>query len=136
MTTEMKAVVYHAPGDIRIESIPVPECGNDELRVKVDACAVCGTDLKAYLAGNPRIKAPKVMGHEFTGLIETVGPEVTIGRLVAGFPADSRNPSHRTGSVASSPAFSSFTKSLGFLQPATMWTRLPFGDQMPMAGRP
>ena len=73
----MKAVVYHAPGDIRVESIPVPECGNDELRVKIDACAVCGTDLKAYLAGNPRIKAPKVMGHEFTGLIETVGPQVS-----------------------------------------------------------
>lgn len=77
MTTEMKAVVYHAPGDIRIESIPVPECGNDELRVKVDACAVCGTDLKAYLSGNPRIKAPKVMGHEFTGLVETLGSEVS-----------------------------------------------------------
>lgn len=75
MTTEMKAVVYHAPGDVRVETIPVPACGDDELRVKVDACAVCGTDLKAYLAGNPRIKAPKVMGHEFTGLVETVGSQ-------------------------------------------------------------
>ena len=48
MTNEMKAVVYYAPRDIRVETISVPSCGDDEIRVKVDACAVCGTDLKAY----------------------------------------------------------------------------------------
>jgi len=73
MSQPMKAVVYHAPGDIRVENVPVPECGDAEIRVKVDACAVCGTDLKSFKSGNPRIKAPKVMGHEFTGIIETVG---------------------------------------------------------------
>ncbi len=72
----MKAVVYHAPGDIRIETIAVASCGDDELRVTIDACAVCGTDLKTYVHGNPRIKAPMVMGHEFTGLVETVGAAV------------------------------------------------------------
>lgn len=72
----IKAVVYHAPGDIRVEQVPMPECGTDELLVKVDACAVCGTDLKSMVSGNPRIKAPRTMGHEFTGLIESVGPEV------------------------------------------------------------
>ena len=78
----IKGVVYHAPGDIRVEQVPMPECGPGELLVKVDACAVCGTDLKSMLAGNPRIKAPKVMGHEFTGLIEEVGAEV--GGFAAG----------------------------------------------------
>ena len=72
----MKAVVYHAPGDIRVETVAAPPCGRDELRVKIDACAVCGTDLKTYVHGNPRIKAPMVMGHEFTGLLETVGAAV------------------------------------------------------------
>ncbi len=76
MSDAMKAIVYHAPGDIRVETVPVLPCGEDELRVKIDACAVCGTDLKAYLHGNPRIKAPMVMGHEFTGLIETAGERV------------------------------------------------------------
>lgn len=76
MTDSMKAVVYHAPGDIRIETIAVASCGDDELRVTIDACAVCGTDLKTYVHGNPRIKAPMVMGHEFTGLVETVGAAV------------------------------------------------------------
>jgi L-iditol 2-dehydrogenase len=76
MSEKMKAVVYHAPGDIRVEEAAIPACGNDELRVKIDACAVCGTDLKSYLSGNPRIKAPQVMGHEFTGLVETAGSSV------------------------------------------------------------
>ena len=73
----IKAVVYHAPGDIRNEMIPLPVCGKAELLVKVDACAVCGTDLKASISGNPRILAPKVMGHEFTGVIDEVGAAVS-----------------------------------------------------------
>ncbi len=73
MSAQMKAIRYHGPGDVRVEETAVPECSADEVRVKVDACAVCGTDLKAYRVGNPRIKAPQVMGHEFTGLVETVG---------------------------------------------------------------
>ena len=76
MADTMKAVMYYAPKDIRIETIAVPACGGDEVRVKVDACAVCGTDLKSYNNGNPRIKAPLAMGHEFTGLIETIGKNV------------------------------------------------------------
>ena len=70
----MQAIVYHAPGDIRFEDIPKPTCGEGELLVRVDACAVCGTDLKSKFHGNPRIKAPLVMGHEFTGTIEEISP--------------------------------------------------------------
>ena len=72
----MKAGVYYAPKDIRVEDTPIPACGDDEIRVKVDACAVCGSDLKAYNYGNPRIKPPLVIGHEFTGLVETIGKNV------------------------------------------------------------
>jgi L-iditol 2-dehydrogenase len=72
----MKAVEYHAPGDIRVGPVPEPRCGDNEIRARVDACAVCGTDLKTYLHGNPRIKAPKIMGHEFTAIVETVGDNV------------------------------------------------------------
>ncbi|OGV69288.1 MAG: hypothetical protein A2283_23460 [Lentisphaerae bacterium RIFOXYA12_FULL_48_11] len=72
----MRAIVYHAPGDIRKEQVQVPECGKGEILVKVDACAVCGTDLKAFISGNPRILAPKVMGHEFTGTILVIDKKV------------------------------------------------------------
>lgn len=70
----MQAVVYYAPGDIRVEDIPKPQLCEGELLVHVDACAVCGTDLKSKHHGNPRIKAPLVMGHEFTGIIEEISP--------------------------------------------------------------
>jgi L-iditol 2-dehydrogenase len=73
----MKAVVYYAPGDIRVEEVPVPQAGAGQLRVKVDACAVCGTDLKSFKHGNPRIKAPLTIGHEFTGRVDTIGEGVT-----------------------------------------------------------
>lgn len=72
----MKAIEYHAPGDIRVGPAPIPQCADNEIRAKVDACAICGTDLKAYLHGNPRIKAPKIMGHEFTAIVEIVGAKV------------------------------------------------------------
>jgi L-iditol 2-dehydrogenase len=67
------AAVYYGMGDVRFEKTPVPECREGELRVTIDACAVCGSDLKTFTNGNPRMKPPMVMGHEFTGLIETVG---------------------------------------------------------------
>ena len=50
MQDKMKALVYYAPGDIRVEQVDVGVCGDDEIRVKIDACAVCGTDLKACVA--------------------------------------------------------------------------------------
>ena len=72
----IKAVVYRGPLDVRCEPVPTPVCGKDEIRVQVDACAVCGSDWKAYKSGNPRMRPPITMGHEFTGLTETVGADV------------------------------------------------------------
>ena len=69
MEKMMKAVVYHGQMDVRVDSVPVPACGEGGLLVKVDACAVCGSDMKAYLSGNPRMKPPIVMGHEFSGVV-------------------------------------------------------------------
>lgn len=66
---EMRAVVYHGKMDVRVETMAVPVCAKGELLVKVDACAVCGSDMKAYLSGNPRMTPPIVMGHEFAGVI-------------------------------------------------------------------
>lgn len=81
----MKAVRYYDAGDVRVEDIPIPECGIDEILVKVDACAVCGSDMKAAVSGNVRIKPPRTMGHEFTGIIAEVGLHVsgyTVGERV------------------------------------------------------
>jgi len=78
----MKAVVYHAPQVIRVDELADPTCGEDELLVKVDACAVCGTDLKTFNHGNPRITPPLTMGHEFTGVVAEVGPKAVGGFAV------------------------------------------------------
>jgi L-iditol 2-dehydrogenase len=75
----MKAVVFYAPGDIRVEEVNMPACKDSEILVKVDACAVCGSDMKAAASGNTRIKPPRIMGHEFTGII------VCTGKNVAGY---------------------------------------------------
>jgi len=73
----MKAVVYYAPGDVRVEDVPPPECGEGDVLVDVDACAVCGSDLKSFRHGNPRLKPPLTLGHEFTGRIGRLGSAVS-----------------------------------------------------------
>ncbi|MHB9071632.1 MAG: alcohol dehydrogenase catalytic domain-containing protein [Sedimentisphaerales bacterium] len=72
----MKAVRFYDKGDIRVEDIAVPEIENGGLLVKVEACAICGTDLKMYLSGNPRVKPPQTIGHEFVGEIVKIGDDV------------------------------------------------------------
>jgi len=76
MAETMRAIIYRGPGEIQLEAVPVPQAADGELRVKVDACAVCGTDLKSFVHGNPKIAPPRVIGHEFTGVIDTVGAGV------------------------------------------------------------
>ena len=72
----MKAVIYYGKNDVRVEEVPVPACGAGELRVRIEACAVCGSDLKTFQNGNPRMKPPITMGHEFSGRLDTVGAGV------------------------------------------------------------
>ena len=75
----MKALQYFAPGDLRLVEIPRPECRPDTMVLKILSCAICGTDLKIWKVGNPRISPPNVIGHELVGeIIET-------GELVSGF---------------------------------------------------
>ena len=72
----MKAVVYYAPGDIRVENRPEPVPTGDNLIVEVHACAICGTDLKLATIGNPRCRPPRIIGHELVGHISHVGSQV------------------------------------------------------------
>ncbi|MEQ5835008.1 alcohol dehydrogenase catalytic domain-containing protein [Marinobacter sp. NFXS9] len=79
----MRAIVAYAPGDYRLEEVDVPEIGEKEILVKVEACGICAGDLKAY-EGAPSfwgdeeqpayIKAPMIPGHEFVGRVVKMGP--------------------------------------------------------------
>lgn len=71
----MQAAVFHAPGDVRFEEIPVPTPGPGEVVVQIRRALTCGTDLKTYRRGHPTImqRVPTPFGHEFAGDIVEVG---------------------------------------------------------------
>ena len=69
----MKSIRFYGKGDLRLEDVAVPKVEAGGLLVKVQACAICGTDLKMYLSGNPRVKPPQIIGHEFVGEVVKVG---------------------------------------------------------------
>ncbi len=72
----LKAAVYHGPLNIKIEDIPEPSCGVNDVIVKVKACAICATDVKTILKGHKLIKPPTVLGHEISGIVYKVGENV------------------------------------------------------------
>jgi len=74
----MLVAVYHNNKDVRIEEVPKPEIGADEILLKVMASGICGTDVVEWY----RLpKAPRVLGHEATGIIDEVGEKVTKYRV-------------------------------------------------------
>ena len=73
----MKAVVYEGRGKIEVRDIDKPELIPGGMIIKVESCAICGTDLKAYVHGNPRMKPPLILGHEFVGRITEIGEGVS-----------------------------------------------------------
>lgn len=85
----MKALVAYAKGDYRYEpAYPVPECGDNDVIIKTEACGVCAGDLKCY-HGNSTwgddthemwVRPPFIPGHEFLGYIVKTGRNVTAYR--------------------------------------------------------
>lgn len=63
----MRAAVYRGKGDLRVEEVPVPEVGPGEMLVQVEACGVCGTDIKKIAKG--LLPAPRIFGHEICGTV-------------------------------------------------------------------
>jgi len=85
----MDALVIHAPGDLRVEDVPTPAVGPGQLRVRIRAGGICGSDLHYFQHGGfgtIRIKEPMVLGHEVAGVIEEVGEgvrDLTLGEHIA-----------------------------------------------------
>jgi L-iditol 2-dehydrogenase len=87
---KMKAAVCYAPGDIRLEQVPVGELAADEVLVRVAFCGICPSDFRVY-DGRSSHKLPMILGHEFSGWVEEIGPGVTrfgVGEPVVVDPAD------------------------------------------------
>ena len=84
----MKATVFHAAHDIRVEDVPAPtRIGPREVLARPSWCGICGTDLHEYAMGPIVTPArphplngsviPQILGHEFSAEVVEVGPEVT-----------------------------------------------------------
>ena len=85
MKGTMKALRMYAPYDFRVDEIPIPEIGPDEILIKVEGCGICAGDVKT-LHGDIRvwgtspetcnIEAPVTGGHEFVGRVVEFGEKV------------------------------------------------------------
>lgn len=78
MENVMKAGVFYGAHDLRIEEIPQPEVGEDEVLIQVKMCGICGTDVHIFEGdkGAAEVNPPTVLGHEFAGVIAAVGAGV------------------------------------------------------------
>jgi L-iditol 2-dehydrogenase len=84
----MKALVFHAPGNMVLQDCPVPQIAPDEALVKVRFAGVCGTDSRIY-KGTKKIDAPRITGHEFAGDVVALGSAVggfSVGDRVTAYP--------------------------------------------------
>ena len=78
----MRAIRYHGPlKPLRLEDVPVPEPGRDEVLVRVLAAGLCHTDLHFTSGLLDLGVAPLTLGHEIVGRIERAGPGVPAERI-------------------------------------------------------
>ena len=83
----MRAVVMHAPGDVRVEDRPEPRIQKPtDAIIRLAATCICGSDLWPY-RGADEVNEPLPMGHEYAGVVEEVGADVhdiEVGDFVVG----------------------------------------------------
>jgi L-iditol 2-dehydrogenase len=74
----VRALLYHGPGDLRVEEVPRPEPGPGDVLVQVEVALTDGTDAKAFRRGHPLLlsEVPSPFGHEFCGIDVATGRRV------------------------------------------------------------
>ncbi|MEZ6088164.1 MAG: galactitol-1-phosphate 5-dehydrogenase [Pirellulaceae bacterium] len=110
MTSDtMDAIVLHGVDDLRFERVPVPEVGDEEVRVRIGFCGVCGSDIpRCFSKGTYHF--PTICGHEFAGTVEACGRNVdtfSVGDRVAVFPLiwNDNHPACEVGKYAQSDGY-------------------------------
>jgi 2-desacetyl-2-hydroxyethyl bacteriochlorophyllide A dehydrogenase len=74
----MRALTYHGAKDVRVDNVPEPKLQEkDDVILRVTATAICGSDLHLYRGKIPETEEGDILGHEFMGVVEEVGSEVT-----------------------------------------------------------
>ncbi|MHB8963026.1 MAG: zinc-dependent dehydrogenase [Saccharofermentanales bacterium] len=72
----MKAAVLEKIDKMVVKEVPVPVIDDDGVLVKVESCAVCGSDIRIFHHGNSRVKTPTIIGHEISGQVVETGKNV------------------------------------------------------------
>jgi len=75
----MRAAVFFGRHDLRVMDVPTPQCGPNDVRIKVMYCGVCGTDHHIYNGDGGAVPVPEktIIGHEYSGIVDVVGSDVT-----------------------------------------------------------
>ncbi|MCB0085721.1 MAG: zinc-binding dehydrogenase, partial [Caldilineaceae bacterium] len=76
----MRALVYEGPYQMPLRNMPAPTPGPNEVLIEVKAVGICGSDVHGYTGSTGRRTAPMIMGHEFSGVISSVGAGVTLAK--------------------------------------------------------
>jgi L-iditol 2-dehydrogenase len=72
----MKAAVYEGKEQITVRDVADPKLEAGEVLLEIQACSVCGTDLRTYRHGDKKIVPPRILGHEFCGrVVESSAPD-------------------------------------------------------------
>ena len=75
----MKAAIYEGKEQINVRDVPTPALADGELLLAIDACSICGTDLRTYRHGDKKITPPRILGHEFCGrVVESRAPNANV----------------------------------------------------------
>lgn len=78
----MKALTYHDAHDVRVDNVPDPILQDpQDIILRVTATAICGSDLHLYRGKVPGMEVGDILGHEFMGIVEAAGSEVTRVRV-------------------------------------------------------
>src|SRR5215510_3801090 len=72
-TETMKTLTYLGPRNMELQDAPDPEPADGEVRVRITASAICGSDLHGFREASPRRIPPLVMGHEVVGTVDAAG---------------------------------------------------------------
>jgi L-iditol 2-dehydrogenase len=73
----MKAAVLERLNEIVVKEVATPEVGDDSALMEVESVAICGSDVRIFHHGNPRVRPPAIIGHETSGVIVKAGKNVT-----------------------------------------------------------
>jgi len=73
----MKAAVLEELGRLVVQDVPDPQIDEHSALLKVESVAICGSDIRIFHHGNPRVKPPAIIGHEIAGTVVRTGRHVT-----------------------------------------------------------